>query len=310
MNALLLNNYFMVGSLKIYYYAICIVSGFLACAAFGINLFKKRGLNPDLMIDLFIAVIPCSIILARTWYVVFDFNEFFVDGHFTTTVVEEGLFKGWNIPDFINIRNGGMAIHGGVLGGALGLFIMSKIKKIKFSVLGDLGATLLPLGQAVGRLGNFFNQEVYGAVVPEDKAWFPYATYIEADGQWHVALCFHEMFFNLLLFAFLYYFLFRYNGKRNGYSIGLYFLFYGIIRACMEPMRASQYNMGELILGMPTMFWLSLVIMAGGIAILTTLVILDVKDKDYWWKTIFSKTPKKATESAPDGNGGAAPDGK
>ena len=280
MEQLLLHNYIEIGTFKIYYYAICIVTGFLACAMFAIPLFKKRGFEKDLIMDLLIAVIPCSIVLARLWYVLMDIDEFMTDGAF----------------DFlkaINIRTGGMAIHGGVCGGALGLFIVGKIKKIKFSALGDMGAALLPLGQGVGRLGNFFNQEVYGGVVPPDKAWFPYATFIEADGNYHVALCFHEMFFNLLLFALIYVFLFNYKGKRNAYAISAYFIGYGAIRAAMEPQRASQYNMGELILGMPTMFWLSLVVIAGGIAILTVNIVRDVKEKNYWWKTFFDAFKKK-----------------
>ena len=105
MNALLLKNYFDIGGFQIYYYAICIVSGFIACAVLGYFLFKRRGVNPELLLDIFIAIIPCSIICARLWYVLFDLDEFIVDGSFS-------LLKA------INIRTGGMAIHGGVCGGA------------------------------------------------------------------------------------------------------------------------------------------------------------------------------------------------
>jgi|GEM_PF-2368450 len=284
-NDFLLKNYFLIGDFPIYYYAICIVSGFIACALLAIPLFKRRGFNPDLLLDLFIAIIPCAIICARLWYVIFDIDEFIVDGSFSFAKA-------------VNIRTGGMAIHGGVCGGALGLFIISKIKKIKFSTLGDFGAAMLPLGQAVGRLGNFFNQEVYGNVVPADKAWFPYATFIEADGQYHVALCFHEMFFDFLLFAALYIFLMNYTGKRSGYTMGLYFIFYGLIRACMEPMREATYNMGVLILGMPTMFWISLLIICGGVVLIAVLLAKDVKDKNFWWKTMFKKAqPAQAPEA-------------
>ncbi len=284
MNELLINNSFKIGSIEIRYYAICIVSGFFACALFSIPLFKKRGFKPDILLDLLIAVIPCSIICARLWYVLFDLDEYIVDGVFRFDLA-------------IAIWNGGQAIHGGVVGGALGLFIVAKIKKVPFSRFGDIGAALLPLGQAVGRLGNFFNQEVYGAAVPADKAWFPYATFIEADGQWHIALCFHEMFFNFLAFAAIYIFLFNYTGKRNGYAISFYFIYYGLVRACMEPMREQEYNMGNGFLGMPTMFWLSLVVFAGGIALLTVLLVKDVKEKNYWWKDMF-KRKKPAEQSA------------
>lgn len=300
-NLLAIKNYFEIPlpngeSFKLYYYALCILSGFLSCAILAVPLFKKRGFKPDILLDLFIAVIPCSIILARAWYVIFDWSSFFAkDG---TMYVSQVSIFGLTIdefPKFLNIREGGMAIHGGVCGGALGLFIVSKIKKIKFSALGDLGAALLPLGQAVGRLGNFFNQEVYGAVTTQ--TWFPYATFIEADGKYHVALCFHEMIFDFLLFLALYFFLFKYNGKRSGYTMALYFMGYGLIRACMEPMRQESFNMGVQILGMPTMFWVSVLVFLGGVALLTTLIVLDRKDGNFWWKDFFKKkSPAIETE--------------
>lgn len=297
-------NYFQLGPVRIYFYALCIVSGFAACALLAVPLFKKRGFKPDILLDIFIAIVPCSILCARTWYVLFDLDEYFVNGKMLMTTL--GNIE---VPAFLAIWNGGMAIHGGVCGGALGLFIVSKIKKIPFARLGDFGAAMLPLGQAVGRLGNFFNQEVYGAVVPADKAWFPYATFISADGQWHVALCFHEMFFNLLAFAAIYFFLFNYKGKRNGYAIGLYFIYYGVIRAVMEPMREQTYNMGKGFLGMPTMFWLSLVIVAAGIAVLTVLIIKDVKDGNLWWKDFFKnikeERQKRLAVKGADGTNGA-----
>ena len=262
----------------IYYYALCMVSAFIACGIFGVPLFKKRGVDTEVLLDILIAAIPCAIIFARVWYVVFDLDQFMVGGSFSFAKA-------------LDIRSGGMAIHGGILGGALGVFIIAKIKKIKFLTLADFGCALLPLGQAIGRLGNFFNQEVYGKVT--DATWFPYATYIEADGQYHVALCFHEMFFNLLLFVALYVFLMNYNGKRTGYVMGLYFLFYGLIRALMEPMRDVEFNMGTGFLGLPTMTWISILLILGGVATLTLLIRADLKENNLWWKTMFSKKNKQ-----------------
>ena len=283
MNLLLLNNYFTIGSLKIYYYAICIVSGIMIAAALSIPLFKRRGYKPDILLDILIAVIPCSIVFARLWYVVFDLEEF-----------TSGAENFWQfLGNVVNTRSGGMAIYGGVLGGALGIFIVSKIKKIPFARIGDVGAAMLPLGQAIGRLGNFFNQEVYGKVIA-DPGWqhFPFAVYIEADASWHAALCFEEMFFNLIVFGILYYFMFNYNGRRNGYAIGAYFFFYGLIRAVMEPQRSEQYNMGTNFLGLPLMTWFSILLMLAGIGIVVALVILDKREGECWWKTFFKKKEK------------------
>ena len=288
MNALLLNNYFSIGGIKIYYYAFCIVGGIMIAAFSAIPLFKRRGYNADILLDILIAIIPCSIIFARLWYVIFDLEQF------TSNTKDFGEF----LLKVVNTREGGMAIYGGVLGGALGLFIVSKVKKIPFGKLGDVGACMLPLGQAIGRLGNFFNQEVYGGVISDPNMQrFPFAVFIEADGKFHAALCFEEMFFNLIVFGLLYFFMFNYKGRRNGYAIGAYFFFYGLIRAIMEPQRETRYNMGSTVLGLPAMTWFSIMLLLSGIAIVVVLVLLDRRDNELWWKTFF-KSKKSKGEKA------------
>ena len=287
MNALLLNNYISIGSLKIYYYAFCIIGGILAAAALAIPLFRRRGYKADILLDILIAIIPCSIIFARIWYVVFDLEEF-----------TEGAENFWQfLRAAIDTTSGGMAIYGGVLGGAIGLFIVSGVKKIPFGKLADVGAAMLPLGQAIGRWGNYFNQEVYGKVVSDPAMQhFPFAVFIESDGSYHVALCFEEMLFTLITFAVLYLFMMNYKGRRNGYAVGGYFFFYGLIRAVMEPQREARYNMGTVILGLPLMSWFSIVLLAAGLAIVVTLVIKDVRENNLWWKTFFKKDKKEKTE--------------
>lgn len=287
MNALLLNNYISIGSLKIYYYAFCIIGGIIAAAALAIPLFRRRGYKADILLDILIAIIPCSIIFARIWYVVFDLEEF-----------TEGAENFWQfLRAAIDTTSGGMAIYGGVLGGAIGLFIVSGVKKIPFGKLADVGAAMLPLGQAIGRWGNYFNQEVYGKVVSDPAMQhFPFAVFIESDGSYHVALCFEEMLFTLITFAVLYLFMMNYKGRRNGYAVGGYFFFYGLIRAVMEPQREARYNMGTVILGLPLMSWFSIVLLAAGLAIVVTLVIKDVRENNLWWKTFFKKDKKEKTE--------------
>ena len=289
------NNYIDVFGFHIYYYALCIMGGIIACALLAIPLFKRRGVSADIIMDCLIAIVPLSIIFARTWYVVCDLDEFFRDGEMLFSTYENG----WTIPKFLDIRGGGMAIHGGVLGGAIGLLIVSLIKKIPLGRLCDVGAALLPLGQAVGRWGNFFNQEVFGNVVTEPSLqFFPYAVYIERLGEWHVALFFFEMVANLIVFALLYTFLMRYKGRRNWYVAALYFIFYGTIRAIMEPMRDQEFNMGSEFLGLPMMSWFSIIVIIGGVALFTTLLIFDIKEKNYWWKELFEKKVRPENAAA------------
>ena len=286
MNYFLINNSFRLFGIEIYYYALCIVGGMILSAALAIPLIKRRGLSADILMDVLIAVIPLAIIGARTWYVVCDLDEFFRDGEMLYTTFDNG----WKIPKFLDFRGGGLAIHGGILGGAIAIFIVALIKKVPAGKIFDFAAPVLPLGQAIGRWGNFFNQEVYGKVVLDPKLqFFPYAVYIESSGKWHVALFFFEMLANLIVFAILYAFMMRYKGKRNWYAMGLYLFFYGVIRAIMEPLRDTDFNMGNEFWGLPMMSWVSMLIALGGLALVTTLLVLDIRDKNYWWKDLFKK---------------------
>ena len=270
MNDILMKNYFTVFGLNIYYYAICIVSGILFAAFAAIPLFKRRGFTTDLLLDVLIAIVPCSIVFARLWYVLFDLDEFH------------------SFYDVINLRSGGMAIYGGVLGGAVGLLLVSLIKKASFGRLCDIGAAMLPLGQAIGRLGNYFNQEVYGkAVLEPSLQHFPYAVFIEETGLWHRALFFYELVANAIVFIILYTLILNYKGRRNGYFVALYFFAYGLIRSIMEPMREETFNMGSPILGLPLMSWVGILICLSGAVYFTVLLILDIREKNYWWKDTF-----------------------
>ena len=96
----------------------------------------------------------------------------------------------WKI---FSVREGGMAIYGGVLAGVFAGWAFSRVRKLPFLALADLAAPSLALGQAVGRWGNFVNQEAYGyAVTDPALCHFPLSVFIEADGRWHLATFFYE----------------------------------------------------------------------------------------------------------------------
>ncbi len=172
---------------------------------------------------------------------------------FTLVTVALGLFVGRivelllydsarRIYTLFNIRGGGMAIYGGVIFGALGMLIVCRWKKYKFrdvlSIL-DCAAPALLIGQAIGRWGNFFNQEAYGARVT-DTAWqfFPYAVF--ADGAYRQATFFYEFAANLLGCALLFVLIYRGKYKFGGLATALYFVWYGFWRAIIEGMRTDS----------------------------------------------------------------------
>jgi phosphatidylglycerol:prolipoprotein diacylglycerol transferase len=102
------------------------------------------------------------------------------------------------------------------------------------------------LAQAIGRWGNYFNQEVYGREVTNPSLqFFPFSVLIEADGKWHYAFFLYEGVLNAIWFAVLFTIAWKLVKKPNGFITGLFCLFYGIIRAVMEPLRDTQFQYGN-----------------------------------------------------------------
>lgn len=136
---------FTIFGIDIYWYAILIVSAM----AIAILIFKKRdglyGIKFNSIIDLLIILIPISLISARIYFVIFNLNYYLS-----------------NPIQILNTRNGGMAIYGGIIGGAITCYVFCKKKKIDILNLMDYLAPALVLGQAIGRWGNFINIEAYG----------------------------------------------------------------------------------------------------------------------------------------------------
>lgn len=234
---------FEIFGFDIYYYAVMIVIGILlACVAAGL-LFKRRNIPVDWLFDLILCVLPLGIIGARTFSVVTDPG---------TSITE------W----FSGFRDGGLSIIGGVIGGALGVLLFCLIHKVNFFRVADCVVPGLALAQAIGRWGNFFNQEVYGAEVTNTAMqWFPFAVYIENSHTWHYAFFFYESLINLAVFALLFTFMWKFKKKPSGLAMCGYFFCYGLTRSIMEPLRDSQYILGYNI---PVSLVFSIIMCVGG----------------------------------------------
>ncbi len=223
---------FRIGGFEIYWYAIMIVTGMLLGMLAASVLLKRKGYKPDLIIDIAIIVLPLSIVGARLYYVLFT------------------LDRGWSFGDIINIRSGGLAIYGGVIGGAAGVLIACAIKRFKFENILDMLDAIAPgliLGQAIGRWGNFFNQEAYGNPVTDPGLqFFPYAVYIESEGGYFQATFFYESFCNILGFALLFLLAYRLKGSYKGLVTCGYLVFYGIVRSIIEGLRSDSLYLGSI----------------------------------------------------------------
>lgn len=137
---------FSIGSKPIYWYGIIIAAGFLLAVYYAMRRADQFGLTQDNIIDMLICAVPLAIIGARVYYCLFSWN----------------LYKDDPIR-VLYIWEGGLAIYGGVIGAVIGLFLYTKVKKVKTSALLDIGGLGLLIGQSIGRWGNFMNREAFGA---------------------------------------------------------------------------------------------------------------------------------------------------
>lgn len=224
----LLNPGITIFGFTIYYYAIIIVCGIIAATALSALLMKRRNMSPDFIFTLFIFCIPTALICARLYYCV-------TDG------MHVSKWFAWE-----SIREGGLSILGGVMGGVGAGIVVCLVKKVNFFRAADCVVVTILLAQAIGRWGNFANQEVYGFEVTDpSQQWFPLAVFIDAKGEWHYALFFYESVINLVGFALLYTAAWFWTKKPNGIFTFAYFVWYGTVRSIMEPFRDPSYILGS-----------------------------------------------------------------
>ena len=244
----------------IYYYAIMIVCGIILAAVVVGLLFKRRNIPVDWVLDLLLCVLPIGIVCARLFY-----------------CITGGVpIQHWlSMDETYGIRAGGLSIIGGVMGGTLGVVLFCVIHKINFLRVADCLVPGVILAQGIGRWGNFFNQEVYGAVVENTSLqWFPFAVFIEESNTWHYAFFFYESMLNLIVFALLFTLMWKFRKKPSGLSLAGYLFGYGIVRSIMEPLRAPQYILGDKV----QISWVMAVIMASaGVVLAVCLLIWNYK---------------------------------
>lgn len=219
-----------IAGFAIHYYGIVIMLGVL----FGVMLAMKReklyDCPKDTALDLALVGVPAAIVFARIYYVIFEWPQFRGD-----------------IMSIFDIRSGGLAIYGGLIGAISAGYIYCRVKKLSFPAMADLAAPSIALGQAVGRWGNFFNQEAYGIeIVWEKLQFFPVGVYIEADKAWHFATFFYESVWCALIVIFIICAQKRGFFRRKGDVILWYLLLYGFERALVEGLRTDSLYLGPI----------------------------------------------------------------
>lgn len=222
---------FQLFGMDIRWYGILIGMGVLCALLLAYYNCKKLDLNFDLLTDAFLWAFPIAIICARLYYVAFEFDN----------------YKD-NLGDIINIRQGGLAIHGGLIGAFIVVCIFAKIKKMNLWKYADVAAPSIILAQAIGRWGNFMNSEAHGGKVSEEFiSHFPKfiqdGMYI--NGTYYHPTFLYESMWNFFVCAILLVILYKKKEGLNGVVICSYAALYSLGRVFIEGLRTDSLMFGS-----------------------------------------------------------------
>ena len=224
---------FNIFNINIYWYSLFILFGVIIAYFLIINESKKHNLSKNEISDLIFYTLIVGVIGARIYYVLFNLD-----------------YYSSNIVEILKIYNGGLAIHGGIISGLIFLYFYTKKKNIIFLRILDIVSPSIILAQAIGRWGNFFNQEAYGSITTlKTLRSIHIPNFIidgmKIDGNYYYPTFFFESI--LCLIGFIIIMILR--KKKNiklGFQIGFYFIWYGIVRFFIEILRQDSLMISNL----------------------------------------------------------------
>ena len=223
---------FEIGSFEVRWYGILIACGVILAMLLTSYNCKKKDVNFDIILDVFFIAFPAAIIGARMYYVIFEFEN----------------YKD-NLIDMFNIRKGGLAIHGGLIGASIAIYIFARIKKMNMVKYLDIAAPSIILAQAIGRWGNFMNGEAHGGEVSyEFISKFP--TFIQKGmyigGTYYQPTFLYESSWNLIVCIILLIVLYKKSNNDNGIVIASYIILYSLGRVFIEGLRTDSLMIGNM----------------------------------------------------------------
>ena len=218
---------FTIGGFTIKWYGVIIAVGVLLATLYILRRVKQFGLTEDDILNMLIIGLPSAIVCARLYYVIFEWKQFFGPG----------------IPwyKFLDIRSGGLAIYGGIIGAAVSVWIYTRVKKQPVLPYLDIMGLGLLIGQAIGRWGNFFNREAHGSVT---DCFLRMGLIENGQLQYFHPTFLYESVWNVLGFVLLHFF--SKKRKYDGEVFLGYVAWYGLGRTIIEGLRTDSLYIGPL----------------------------------------------------------------
>jgi phosphatidylglycerol:prolipoprotein diacylglycerol transferase len=258
---------FKIGSISVQWYAAFILTGIIFAAIYGYYEFPKIGISRDTLTDGLLVIVPLSILGTRLYYVIFD---------------SQSTYR--TLMDVLDLTDGGLAIHGGIITAIISVFVFAKIKKTRVWYFLDVLVIGFLIGQTIGRWGNFINQEAYGPAV--ENSWIFHNLVpkfvkinMEIRGITYHPTFLYESFLNFIFLVFLLV-IRKFKVLKVGDSLGLYLIYYGFIRGVIiEPLRQDPLYIGTLKVNI----WLSLILFVGGGILFLVLKYIFVKNLPYYY---------------------------
>jgi prolipoprotein diacylglyceryl transferase len=270
---------FSLGPLTVHVYALCIISGIVAALFITQRRLSARGAGNGVVLDIIMWAVPLGLVGARFYHVFTHLGDYF--------------YPDANLWLVFAIWDGGNALYGSLLGGAVGAYIGCRRHNIRFWSFADAVAPALLVAQSLGRIGNYFNHELFGLpttlpwgleILPTDTM-FPDG--LSAGTLFH-PLFLYEIIWNLTGFVAVL-LLERRLALRWGRTLGLYFIWYGLGRSWLEAIRIDPTS--DAFLGIPANIWASFAAIAVGVVIF----IVQGRRHPEPEKSVFRVEPALAT---------------
>jgi prolipoprotein diacylglyceryl transferase len=247
---------FQLGPLTIHTYALCLIAGMIAATIYTQRRLSSRGAQSGVVLDIVLWAIPLGIVGARFYHVLTHGEDYF--------------YPGANLWDVFAIWDGGNALYGSLIGGAVGAYIGCRRTGIRLWSFADALAPAMLVAQAIGRLGNYFNHELFG--LPTSLPWgleiLPTDTMFPENlpaGTLFHPLFLYEIIWNVVGVAIILVLERRIN-LRWGRAFGVYLVWYGLGRSWLEAIRIDPSS--DAPLGIPANVWASFVAIGLGVLLI------------------------------------------